>query len=230
MARSIRILSSRDVDTILAQLDIDTLIDVHTARLFRTLAIASTIASTIANTSTSAKTVSVRVDGSEPEPEPEPEALFVHSPHRLALQAGTGSPSSGSGSGSGGFYTTLVMPSSVANYGTTVKLVSVPNPASPHPPHLHPPRGLPATTLVVDERTGAVKAVLNACPLNIRTALGEWCVFWFLFFIFTCYVLCLCERVNLVSHVSSLALLCWTVEFAASDVPLRSMLLRMAVF
>jgi hypothetical protein len=172
MASSIRILSSKDVDRILADLDIDQLIDVHTARLFRTLA--------------------------------NPGA-FVDSPHRLTVQAGNSTDRSTDGStdpptgrppgpggpggpGGGGLYTTLVMPSSVENYGTTVKLVSVPNPApASNPTDTRPPRapraptrGLPATTAVVDERTGAVKAVVNARALNIRTALGECvcCVVW----------------------------------------------------
>ncbi len=179
MASSIRILSSTDVDKILSQLDIVQLIDVHTATLFRTLALANA--------------VDVNPDGSRIN-DPEP---FVHSPHRLAVRAGSTSksapaPSAGGGGGGGGggsggrdrgrseskgggggLYTTLVMPSSVANYGTTVKLISLPN-LVPAPAHMHTTsRGLPATTVVVDERTGAVKAVVNSRALNIRTALGE---------------------------------------------------------
>ena len=184
MASSIRILSSTDVDKLLSQLDIVKLIDVHTATLFRTLAQANVIP-----------------DGSNI---PDPES-FVHSPHRLAVRAGSTSTNADGGGGGdaggggcggrakggGGLYTTLVMPSSVTNYGTTIKLISVPNLAprpspspspSPTPPapapasthtHTNTSRGFPATTVVVDERTGAVKAVVNARALNIRTALGE---------------------------------------------------------
>jgi len=157
MPSSIRILSSTDVDKILPQLDIDKLINVHTARLFRTL----TVANVNANTARSNPDGSIRTDQIiDPDP-------FVDSPHRLAVQAGSASPTN---PGRGGFYTTLVMPSSVADYGTTVKLVSIPNPTRTPPPR----GGLPATTVVVDERSGAVKAVVNARALNIRTALGEW--------------------------------------------------------
>jgi len=170
------------VDTILSQLDLAQLIDVHTATLFRTL--------TQANLNANAHTPRSGSNATNQITDPGP---FVDSPHRLAVQAGSptksnkndpalGSGGDGSGTGSGtgsgsegrsrgngqgGVYTTLVMPSSVANYGTTVKLVSLPNPP-------HTSRGLPATTIVVDECTGAVKAVVNARALNIRTALGEW--------------------------------------------------------
>ena len=169
MASSIRILSSTDIEKILSQLDIVQLVDVHTATLFRTLALANAI--------------NVNPDGSKIN-DPEP---FVHSPHRLAVRAGstsrsTPAPNAGGGDGGrdrseskgggGGLYTTLVMPSSVANYGTTVKLVSLPNLVPALAP-IHTSRGLPATTVVVDERTGAVKAVVNSRALNIRTALGE---------------------------------------------------------
>ena len=176
MASSIRILSSTDVDKILSQLDLVQLIDVHTATLFRILAQANVIP-----------------DGSNTA-DPVP---FVDSPHRLAVRAGrtSTSASGGGGGGSGGgcggrakggggLYTTLVMPSSVSNYGTTVKLISLPNLAPrpsptpthtpvPAPTHTYTNRGFPATIVVVDESTGAVKAVVNARALNIRTALGE---------------------------------------------------------
>ena len=179
MAPSIRILSSTDVDNILTRLDTDQLIDVHTARLFRTLALASV------NTARSKPDDAPNTDETR-----DPGAsAFVDSPHRLAVQAGTTTVTEAAKAANddnnddrtqtrGELYTLLVMPSSVANYGTTVKLISVPVPvpmprlvvAHSLPP---PPRGLPATTVVVDERTGAVKAVVNARALNIRTALGE---------------------------------------------------------
>ena len=217
MASSIRILSSTDVDKILSQLDIAQLIHVHTPTLFRTLALANLNP----NPNTNENTAPSKPDGSNltnqiqindiTDPGP-----FVHSPHRLAVQAGRSSTRSrtpgggGRGKDQGGLYTTLVMPSSVANYGTTVKLVSLPNPIPYPTPALapvpapvpapttthtnttnttdtnptHTCRGLPATTVVVDERTGAVKAVVNARALNIRTALGEFSLNGALFFSF----------------------------------------------
>ncbi|KAH8114580.1 NAD-binding protein [Phellopilus nigrolimitatus] len=63
-------------------------------------------------------------------------------------------------------YNTLFMPARVDDFGTTIKVVSVPlgNHAG----------GLPATTLVLDEQTGAVKAVVNARSLTaLRTAAGS---------------------------------------------------------
>ena len=213
MASSIRILSSTDVDKILSQLDIVQLIDVHTPTLFRTLALAN-LANLNPNPNpiTNTNTAPSKPDGSNPTnqiqitdiTDPGP---FVHSPHRLAVQAGSSATSPGGGRGGrgkdqGGLYTTLVMPSSVANYGTTVKLVSLPNPIpnpapalafapapAPAPTHTtHTSRGLPATTVVVDERTGAVKTVVNARALNIRTALGKLVLsgasLFFLFFLF----------------------------------------------
>lgn len=172
MAPSIRILSGADVDKILAQLDIDQLINVHTARLFRTLADAATEKVNV--NATRSETPTRTHQGTDPD-------AFVDSPHRLAVQAGSTHARSieveddidRPACGGGGRYTILVMPSSVANYGTTVKLVSVPHPAQAQAhPTASARRGLPATTVVVDESTGAVKAVVNARALSIRTALG----------------------------------------------------------
>ena len=60
---------------------------------------------------------------------------------------------------------TLFMPSRVETFGTAVKIVSVPTSERSN--------GLPATTLVVDEASGGVKAVVNARNLTaIRTAAG----------------------------------------------------------
>ncbi|KAI0315493.1 NAD-binding protein [Amylostereum chailletii] len=63
-------------------------------------------------------------------------------------------------------HTTLVMPARVPSLGSSVKLVSVPTAAGDT-------RGLPASTLVLDEATGTVRAVLNARSLTaVRTAAG----------------------------------------------------------
>ena len=57
--------------------------------------------------------------------------------------------------------------------GTTIKVVSVPRPDGPSKKGASLTRGLPATTLVLDEDTGSVKAVLNASNLTaLRTAAG----------------------------------------------------------
>jgi ornithine cyclodeaminase/alanine dehydrogenase-like protein (mu-crystallin family) len=61
---------------------------------------------------------------------------------------------------------TLFMPARVQGLGTTIKVVSIP----------HDPAdqgGLPASTLVLDEATGGVRAIVNARQLTaLRTAAG----------------------------------------------------------
>lgn len=75
----------------------------------------------------------------------------VDMPHRLSVRTGS--------------HNTLFMPSRVENFGTAVKIVSIPTSERSD--------GLPATTLVVDEASGGVKAVVNARNLTaIRTAAG----------------------------------------------------------
>lgn len=60
----------------------------------------------------------------------------------------------------------LFMPARIADMGTAIKVVSVPSVSGDK-------RGLPATTLVLDENTGATKAVVNARTLtSLRTAAG----------------------------------------------------------
>jgi hypothetical protein len=62
-------------------------------------------------------------------------------------------------------HNTLLMPSRVDTSGTAIKVVSVPT--------LGGLNGLPATTLVMDEASGGVKAVVNARNLTaVRTAAG----------------------------------------------------------
>lgn len=59
----------------------------------------------------------------------------------------------------------LFMPARV-NATTTIKIVSVPKAGA---------EGLPATTLVMDEKTGRVVGVVNARKLTaVRNAAGEW--------------------------------------------------------
>ena len=68
-------------------------------------------------------------------------------------------------------HTALFMPSRVGGARTTMKVVSVPAPDAPTDVKA---RGLPASTLVMDERTGAVRAVVNARLLTaLRNAAGE---------------------------------------------------------
>jgi len=64
-------------------------------------------------------------------------------------------------------HTAVFMPSRIPDIGTTIKVVSVP--FSPDAP-----QGLPASTLVLDEATGRIKAIVNATALTaLRTAAGS---------------------------------------------------------
>ena len=75
----------------------------------------------------------------------------VDMPHRLSVRTES--------------HDTLFMPSRVDTFGTAVKVVSIPTSGGLN--------GLPATTLVIDEASGGVKAVVNARNLTaIRTAAG----------------------------------------------------------
>jgi ornithine cyclodeaminase len=71
----------------------------------------------------------------------------------------------------------LFMPARIANMGTAIKVVSVPSVSGDN-------RGLPATTLVLDENTGATKAVINARTLtSLRTAAGTVCRKPFIYYV-----------------------------------------------
>ena len=68
-------------------------------------------------------------------------------------------------------HTALFMPSRIAPSGTTMKVVSVPTATAPADVKAH---GLPASTIVLDERTGGVRAIVNARLLTaLRNAAGE---------------------------------------------------------
>ncbi|KAH7886693.1 hypothetical protein F5I97DRAFT_1936339 [Phlebopus sp. FC_14] len=85
--------------------------------------------------------------------------------HRLSSGAGFTSPHRTSISMSR--HTTLFMPARVADIGTTMKVVSVPTSREDK-------QGLPASTIVLDETTGCVKAIVNASTLTaLRTAAGS---------------------------------------------------------
>lgn len=63
-------------------------------------------------------------------------------------------------------HTALSMPSRMKNVGTAIKVVSVPTSTDDN-------RGLPASTVLMDEETGCVKAIVNASALTaLRTAAG----------------------------------------------------------
>jgi ornithine cyclodeaminase/alanine dehydrogenase-like protein (mu-crystallin family) len=65
-------------------------------------------------------------------------------------------------------HTALFMPARIRSLGTSIKIVSVPNPSQGS-------KGLPASTVVLDEDTGAVKAIVNARNLTaLRNAAGEY--------------------------------------------------------
>lgn len=76
----------------------------------------------------------------------------IQSPHRTSIETQK--------------HTTLFMPSRLPSQGTAIKIVSVPKGPSD--------AGLPATTLLMDEETGSVKAIINAGSLTaLRTAAGS---------------------------------------------------------
>ncbi|TCD67719.1 hypothetical protein EIP91_012017 [Steccherinum ochraceum] len=65
----------------------------------------------------------------------------------------------------------LFMPSRMAPFGTAMKVVSVPTASAPQEVR---DKGLPATTLVMDEQSGQVKAIVNAAKLTaLRNAAGS---------------------------------------------------------
>lgn len=82
----------------------------------------------------------------------DPSEKIIDTPHRTTIAMSS--------------HHALFMPSRIASLGTTIKVVSVPtNPRDT--------RGLPASTFVMDEETGRVKAVVNAGGLTaVRTAAG----------------------------------------------------------
>ncbi|KAI6144407.1 NAD-binding protein [Pisolithus tinctorius] len=64
-------------------------------------------------------------------------------------------------------HTALFMPSRVEDVGTAIKVVSVPTSANDK-------RGLPASTILLDEESGRVEAIVNASALTaLRTAAGS---------------------------------------------------------
>ena len=80
-------------------------------------------------------------------------AQGVWSPHRTSVQMSN--------------HRVLFMPSRIEGVGTAIKAVSV-------PARDDAPLGLPASTLVMDEVTGSVKAIVNTRRLTaIRTAAGK---------------------------------------------------------
>lgn len=67
-------------------------------------------------------------------------------------------------------HTSLFMPSRMPLFGTAMKAVSVPTSTAPEGIR---DRGLPASTIVLDDETGAVKAIVNARKLTaLRNAAG----------------------------------------------------------
>ena len=81
----------------------------------------------------------------------------IHQPHRTLVPVAN--------------HTALFMPSRIEPFGTAIKVVSVPMPTAPPPVKA---AGLPGTTLVLDELSGAVRAVVNARQLTaLRNAAGK---------------------------------------------------------
>jgi ornithine cyclodeaminase/alanine dehydrogenase-like protein (mu-crystallin family) len=82
----------------------------------------------------------------------------ISAPHRTSIQSAN--------------HTALFMPSRINAIGTAIKVVSVPTSDSSDAARI--PCGLPASTIVLDEHTGAVKALVNARSLTaLRTAAGS---------------------------------------------------------
>lgn len=80
----------------------------------------------------------------------------IHQPHRTAIPME--------------HHTTLFMPSRISSAGTTIKVVSVPSADAPKDVK---EKGLPGTTIVLDERSGGVRAVVNSRRLTaLRNAAG----------------------------------------------------------
>lgn len=92
------------------------------------------------------------------------EALMASVFYRLSTRSDYASPHRTSISMSR--HTALFMPSRMPDLGTTIKVVSIPSLPEAR-------KGLPASTLVLDEVTGCVKAIVNATALTaLRTAAG----------------------------------------------------------
>ena len=83
----------------------------------------------------------------------------IHQPHRTSVPVTN--------------HTALFMPSRIEPFGTAIKVVSVPTSTAPQ---LIKAAGLPGTTLVLDESSGAARAVVNARRLTaLRNAAGKYC-------------------------------------------------------
>ncbi|KAG8901944.1 hypothetical protein FRB99_004999 [Tulasnella sp. 403] len=75
----------------------------------------------------------------------------IQAPHRTSIEMSA--------------HTTLFMPARIASVGTAIKIISIPNAGD---------RGLPASTVIMDEDSGSVKAIVNAKTLTAaRTAAGS---------------------------------------------------------
>ena len=80
----------------------------------------------------------------------------VQLPHRLTLQMGN--------------HKTMFMPSRLEGVGTAVKIVSIPTSEKA----LATTGGLPGSTVVMDDETGCIKAMVNARSLTAqRNAAGD---------------------------------------------------------
>ena len=88
---------------------------------------------------------------------PEIPARGIYQPHRTSVPVTN--------------HAALFMPSRIEPFGTAVKVVSVPTSAAPQSMKL---AGLPGTTLVLSESSGAVRAVVNSRQLTaLRNAAGQ---------------------------------------------------------
>jgi ornithine cyclodeaminase/alanine dehydrogenase-like protein (mu-crystallin family) len=144
----LRVLRASDVDQILRSTSPQELLSLM-ALVFTRLSAHSAHASSSAQPSTTSTTPSTSaISTSAPQ---------LAMPHRLSVPTAS--------------HTALFMPARLAPFGTSIKVVAVPSPSSSLDIKA---KGLPASTLVLDEMTGAPRALINASALTaVRTAAGR---------------------------------------------------------
>ena len=146
-------LSSSDVDKVVSTFTSDDLTNLM-ARVFFSL---SSSTSPNSNSDPSSNRPRDFKDSKVSKGEPK-EVDSICLPHRLSVPTTN--------------HTALFMPSRMTPFGTAMKVVSVPSASAPDEIKQ---KGLPASTIVLDEITGEVKALVNASKLTaLRNAAGTY--------------------------------------------------------
>jgi ornithine cyclodeaminase/alanine dehydrogenase-like protein (mu-crystallin family) len=146
----LRVLRASDVDQILRSTSPQELLSLM-ALVFARLSAHSAQASSSAQPSTTSSTSAISTSAISTSAPP------LAMPHRLSVPTAS--------------HTALFMPARLAPFGTSIKVVAVPSPTSSSDIKA---KGLPASTLVLDEKTGAPRALINASALTaVRTAAGR---------------------------------------------------------